>query len=192
MLYLAIDNLPNQSQPFFVATTTTKSVLSSTASELYGTAGVCFVSSSVGGEFSSISPAYESELVFDKKNPTPSEKNEKYFDVFDRYIETATVEVLQPPMHGVLKIANTESQSYVGPHSYQYNPTDGYKGNDKVVFLVNIAGKKIEVIYFFKVLNTKIDWNRRLEDIYHKYCPSPYQWVISLNVQKDATQKEQP
>ncbi len=83
-------------------------------------------------------------------------------------------------MHGVLKIANIESISYIGPHSYQYNPTDGYKGNDKVVFLVNIADKKIEVIYFFKVVNIKRD-AANINEIYHKYCPNPYppyQWVI--------------
>lgn len=146
--------------------------LTRAASELYGTAGVCFVASSAKGEFSSISPASQSELVFDEKTPAPSEKDEKYFDTFDKYVEDATVEVLQPPMHGALETGN------IGPHSYQYKPTDSYKGNDKAVFLVDIAGKKVKVIYFFKVVNSKID-TARLEEVYRKYCPDPYQWVIS-------------
>jgi hypothetical protein len=143
--------------------------------EMFGSAGICVpVSSmtSMKGVFGSISPASDSELVFDEKSPAPVEKDEKYFDTFDKHIEKATVEVLQPQMHGELGIGHT------GPHSYQYTPTGGYKGTDKVVFLVNIAGKNIKVIYFFKVLNTKIDI-ARLNEVYRKYCPDPYQWVIS-------------
>ena len=190
MLHLAVDSLPNQSPPVLIAAATTKNT-SASSRGVFGTTGVCMPAPSLEGYSSPIAPAYDAFLVLEKKDPAYPENNS---DAVNEYAEKATVEVLQPPMHGVLKIANIESLSYIGPHSYQYTPTDGYKGNDKAVFLVNIADKKVEVIYFFKVVNIKGD-GANIDEIYYKYCPNPYppyQWVISLNGKKDVTQKALP
>jgi hypothetical protein len=83
--------------------------------------------------------------------------------------ETADVSVLQPPLHGTL--SNDLSPRSAVP----YYPDPGYVGNDKVIFLVNIGGYKVKVVFFIKVLGGNTDPSL----LYNKYCPNINPWKIS-------------
>ena len=82
----------------------------------------------------------------------------------------AQVTVLQPPIHGSL------SNDLSPGHEIIYRPTSGYAGNDKAVFLVNVDGYKVKVVYFIKVgASYNFDTS---PDRYQKYCPTPNWWRI--------------
>jgi len=76
----------------------------------------------------------------------------------------AGVEILQPPKHGALS-------KDLSPHKdIFYFPSQGYSGIDKAVFLVNIQGYKIKVVYYIKVADINVD--KTVENYLNRYCPA--------------------
>lgn len=97
----------------------------------------------------------------------------------------ATITLLQQPKHGILRLVTEADRgtlfgSTADPLDpaaglYGYLPENGYAGKDKAVFLVEMAGVKIKVIYFFQAVSGGLgsSWIKR-------YCgKTGYQWKIS-------------
>ena len=89
---------------------------------------------------------------------------------------TSTTRVLQQPSNGRLIF---EADTYRGASEetediYSYIPEDGYFGKDRAVFLVDINGQKVKVIYYFQVMDHPIG-NTGYEDL----CKKGYEWKIS-------------
>ena len=85
-------------------------------------------------------------------------------------LKDAKVSILQKPKHGVLK---DEGSGYYG-----YNPSNlDYRGPDRATVLVEVAGRKVKVKYFFKVMQSVPGGTEG----YKKYCPKGEVWKISLN-----------
>ncbi|MEO7623423.1 MAG: hypothetical protein ABIS30_10200, partial [Gallionella sp.] len=99
--------------------------------------------------------------------------------------DIGTVTVLQQPKHGVLRLVTeadrgTLFDSSAGPLKsdsalYAYLPEQGYLGNDKAVMLVDIAGVKVKVVYFFKAVGGPLG-NYGVEEFCGK---RGYHWKIS-------------
>lgn len=71
----------------------------------------------------------------------------------------ATVTILQQPSHGVLRLVTEADGDRFGvgrfdpsDPGYVYLPQKGYVGKDKAVALVEVAGVKIKVIYYFQAI----------------------------------------
>ena len=108
--------------------------------------------------------------------------------IYDNYdFNTATWTVLQQPKHGTLSTTSSNADEVV------YHPELNYHGNDKAVFLVNIDGYQIKLVYYFKVVNfEKFDY---ITDLVNKEnCPNPRSWKISIFsegiVKTDTVEKE--
>jgi len=86
-------------------------------------------------------------------------------------LDNAAVQILQQPKHGV--IVSKDNDSF-------YVPTQGYVGNDKVVFLVNIDGRIVKTVYYLKVVDSELN-SESFDALYKKYCPPPADWQISAN-----------
>ncbi|HYS86491.1 MAG TPA: hypothetical protein VEN78_16035 [Bradyrhizobium sp.] len=73
--------------------------------------------------------------------------------------DPATVTILQQPKHGILRLVTEadrgtlfgDTADPLGPASglYAYLPKKGYVGKDSATALVEIAGVKVKVVYFF-------------------------------------------
>jgi hypothetical protein len=76
--------------------------------------------------------------------------------------DPATITVIQQPKHGILRLVTEadrgalfdSSASALVPSAglYAYLPEKGYLGKDKAVMLVEIAGVKVKVVYFFQAI----------------------------------------
>jgi hypothetical protein len=90
---------------------------------------------------------------------------------------TKTV-VLKQPKHGrLIWLGDKGNEVHVGfKNSYTYKPRAGYVGTDRVTFVTEIAGHRIKVIYFIRVINKTINTDdyAKLND---KYCPRQ-SWII--------------
>ncbi|MCX7168457.1 MAG: hypothetical protein NTV11_19600 [Rhodocyclales bacterium] len=91
------------------------------------------------------------------------------------------VTVLQQPAHGVLHQVTEADGNKFGEGRldpayplYAYLPESGYMGKDKAVFLVEVAGVKVKVVYYLQgVAGTP---GPQLDEI---YCKRGYMWKIS-------------
>ncbi|HYS56876.1 MAG TPA: hypothetical protein VEM34_01925 [Burkholderiales bacterium] len=86
---------------------------------------------------------------------------------------TGEVSVLEGPKRGELEAERGGN--------YRYRPTRDYYGQDRATLLVEIAGRTVQVIYFFNVLQRVggTDGYDPYDD--KKYCPKGKRWKISLN-----------
>lgn len=76
--------------------------------------------------------------------------------------------VLKQPDHGILVDG--------GGGNYYFEPEAGYLGKDQATILVEVAGMKIHMKYFFQVLTSlPDDYDRK------RYCPERSKWRISLD-----------
>ena len=82
--------------------------------------------------------------------------------------DSAKVTLIQAPKHGVL------GKGRAPGNDTSYYPTPGYFGNDKAIFLVDIQGYKIKVVYNIKLVRGN-DYSKFADD-YKKYCESPGWW----------------
>lgn len=101
----------------------------------------------------------------------------------------AKITLLQGPKHGVLRpvvqadygdLLRGGSEPPVNPADgfHFYLPPDNYFGKDKAVFLVEMAGVKIKVVYFFQAVGGDPD--------VEKYCGKRGRyWKISANLDAD-------
>ncbi len=74
--------------------------------------------------------------------------------------DPATVTILQQPKHGILRLLTeadrgmlfSDTAAPVNPAdgAYVYLPNKGYVGKDSATALVEIAGVKVKVVYFFQ------------------------------------------
>jgi hypothetical protein len=170
MLIMDMPGVPPQQAPIIMAQAAQPST-----KELYGTVGVCYLTSKVNQidpekdkeGYYVISPQALADNLLSSEPPTDAAA--AALNSLDYH--NAEVTVLQPPKHGSL------SQDLSPGKDVSYYPNSGYVGNDKVIFLVNIEGYKIKVVYFIKVLSGT--GSNTPETLYHKYCPSPSWWQIS-------------
>ena len=98
----------------------------------------------------------------------------------------AKITLLETAKHGVLRevteadrgVLFYEGSGPVDPSDpgYAYLPEPGYLGKDKAVFLVQIAGVKVKVIYFLR----GVDGNPG-EQSMAIYCKRGYIWKISTS-----------
>ncbi|WP_374352805.1 Ig-like domain-containing protein, partial [Chitinimonas sp.] len=166
MLFVAMPNVPPQPVQM-VAQVQPKIPVKG---QVYGTVGVCFPFLNTGlieeqriqnGSYS-LGVAAEAINVFGWNLP-------QGFPNIDYH--NAKIATLQAPKHGKLG-----DQPYVG-FDFSYYPDKGYQGTDKVVFLVDIEGYQVKVVYYIKVVLGK-DYAKFSND-FGKYCPSPSAWQIS-------------
>jgi hypothetical protein len=91
------------------------------------------------------------------------------------YIDAAKITVLKNPAYGLLEITDDG-------RTFNYIPNQGYFGNDRVEFMVDIVGYgKVKVIYYIKVVDEEntIEANaNKFKERQKKYC-TPYFWLIS-------------
>jgi hypothetical protein len=92
-------------------------------------------------------------------------------------LDEALVDLIRPPQHG--KLSKPRMVPGVG-QLFSYYPDKGFRGNDRVEFLLtNKDGLKVRVIHFIKV-DPKYDSHIYPNvDMYPKYCPMPPTWEIS-------------
>jgi hypothetical protein len=140
MLSMDMPDMPPQQAPTIVLAQAAKP----STKELYGTVGVCYLSPAA----EQINPERDKEGYYDV-NPRAYADNIFSFKPLATPVfgyETAEITVLQPPQHGTLSNDLSPSKGNIS-----YYPNPGYEGKDKVVFLVNIEGYKVKVVYFIKV-----------------------------------------
>lgn len=165
MLIMDMPDIPPQQAPIIMLAQAAQP----STKELYGTVGVC-----------SVSPKAEQMDAEKIKEGYYSLSTRAYADnIFsikplDHGIvdyENAEVTVLQQPKYGTL------SKDLSPGKDISYYPDPGYIGNDKVIFLVNIEGYKIKVVYLIKVVDIK-DFNANPS--HRGECPKfTNWWVIS-------------
>ncbi len=93
-----------------------------------------------------------------------------------------TITILQQPKHGILRLVTEADGNRFGegrfdPTSglYAYLPKKGYVGKDSAAALVEIAGVKVKVVYFFQAWAGGLG-NTGLEELCGK---RGYHWKIS-------------
>jgi hypothetical protein len=79
---------------------------------------------------------------------------------------SATVTILQQPKHGVLRLVTEADRGTLfsttsGPidpndPGYAYFPSNYYEGKDQAVFLVEIGGVQVKVMYFFQAISGQV------------------------------------
>ncbi|MES2770770.1 MAG: hypothetical protein V4623_02150 [Pseudomonadota bacterium] len=171
MFAMDMPNVPPQNQPLMIA----QANQAQSASTKMRTFGICF-------------PA-PNEL-FSLENVTdPKVASIEYLWRYEhrRIIKTepATVSILQEPKHGVLRLMTEADRGTLfsdtaGPidpsdPAYVYLPNPGYLGKDKAIFLVEIGGVKVKVIYFLQAIDGPIG------DIQTLCGKRGYSWNISLS-----------
>lgn len=105
---------------------------------------------------------------------------------------TATVTVLQNPKHGVLRLVTEADRGTLfsrgsGPLKpdaglYAYFPDQGYLGNDSATILVDIGGKTVKEVFYFKVVDHPVGNDSDME-----ICKNGTYWKISSTLNPDGT-----
>lgn len=78
------------------------------------------------------------------------------------------ISLIEQPKHGVL------TQSENGEAIYKYKANAKFQGTDRVTFVIELAGYRIKVINYIKVVGEKIEFRPDTEQwdkIFAKYCP---------------------
>jgi hypothetical protein len=164
MLIMDMSGIPPQQAPIIMAQAAQPST-----KELYGTVGGCFLSpiatqinpeNDKNGNYSLSPRSYAGNIFSRGPGMDP---------LFGIDYENGKVTVLQPPKYGSLSQNLSSSDQYIS-----YYPNPSFVGNDKVVFLVNIEGYKVKVVYYIKVnAHYSSDIN---PDPYRTDCPYPSNW----------------
>lgn len=199
MLIMDMPNFSPQQEPLIILAKVTLPSIK----ELYGTIGACFVTeksnetnqknNNVSGYgigvrdiawkvFTLKDPEYVDyggRTLSDLVHKNSIEKGTP--DYFAINADSATVKVLESPKHGALSKDLTKEISYY--------PNLGYVGTDKVMFLVDMVGYNIKVVYYFNVADVNLE-KGDIQKIWYKYCPKD-NWLISnsgnLTASLDAT-----
>lgn len=113
-------------------------------------------------------------------NQLPGGTIEPVHDVTDYYWRTGkenlygmagTATLLKGPEHG----------KFDGPEhnddAYGYTPNDGYLGPDSATFLVQLGGRKVEVVYYFTMVSHPFGNQDPTED--KSLCPHGYSWKMT-------------
>jgi len=121
---------------------------------------------------------------------SPKIQAQIYFNLYahQKIDGTATVTVLQNPKHGVLRLVTEADRGSLfssdsGPTDpannplYVYLPEQGYLGNDSVTMLVDIGGKRVKEVYYFKVVDHPVNNDGDAE-----ICTSGPFWKISSSL----------
>jgi len=172
MLVIAMPDMPPQN-PVLVSQIVSKGQINE---KLDGTIGVCFKVFNKGYIDGGVDRVEEPDgwssldvrgLAFNNWAVMPGQESSWNVD-----FEKASVKLLQAPKHGQLS-----ARLYSG-NDIAYHPNSNYAGNDKAIFLVNIEGHFVKVVYYFKV-ETNMEKYYKNSD---KYCPNPSWWKISSNL----------
>lgn len=106
---------------------------------------------------------------------SPASELQGYFSIIEKKVITgpSSVTVLVMPKHGELYDRGTMDNSGgklvdSGVRSYYYTANTGYFGEDQVVFMVEMGGMKVKVVYSLHVTEISDD---EVEGI---YCPIRY------------------
>ena len=179
MLIMNMPNMPPQQAPVIMMVKATQP----STKELYGTVGDCVVVDNT--KRASIDKAENSNRylavrgtawnIFHMKDPNYSSPgydsgfrvgNINYSDI---NTDNALVTILQQPKHGTLSKDLSRDISYY--------PDAGYSGKDKAIFLVNMEGYNIKVVYYFDV----VDFNKAQGTIklWEMDCPGASPWMIT-------------
>ena len=140
------------------------------------TIGVCHLIDNPGNPLSGVNAVGPREVAWDflRQNERPAPTG-----TIDDAVKAAKVSILQGPKHGELKPEEGVD--------YRYHPAAGYFGEDRVTFLVEIAGYKVKILLFLKVGTGSwggTDGYDPYED--KKNCPQGGIWKIA---QRDAQQQ---
>lgn len=95
---------------------------------------------------------------------------------------TGKVQLVEAPAHGSLQ----RIPDYPEEWAFRYLPQADYEGPDRATFLVEIAGQKVKLVYFFKVMNG-VPGGTDGYDPYRdkKLCPKGAYWKISSTFDAD-------
>lgn len=149
---------------------------------LYGTMGVCVVSPTLERmEKGSDSPFSDGLDIHPKDSAGQIFPDARFDGNLQAGIEAAEVNIIQQPRHGTIV---TRDVSHL-----KYSPENGYIGGDQVVFLVNIGGKNIKVIYFIEVIDISTksgaDYDK-YQTIYRNNCEKG-EWRILHHLPKEGS-----
>lgn len=154
---------PTQTAPI-----TVRAIQDTSPRQVYGKIEVCYLSptaeqieNTIGLSHPSLSPRDMANNIF---------WDGSHSQIFHMDYENASVAVLQPPEHGKI------SEDLSAERDIRYYPDDGYSGDDKVVFLANIEGYEILVMYSIKV-NTRY-YSDANANPYSTHCPTPNWWQV--------------
>ena len=92
-------------------------------------------------------------------------------------VQDAKVTVLEGPKHGVVKGSSRITEN--GP-PYGYVPDHGFLGEDRITFLVEVAGKRVKVVMTLFVVENSVDQG-------DSPCPGYIQFLNSIEAPRIAT-----
>jgi hypothetical protein len=168
MLVMDMFVMPQQEAPVIVNLAQADSA-KSPSEPLYGAVGVCTISPT----FERLKQGADHPSFLDGMSLYPEAAagqlfpEAKYNADLQADIEAAKVEVIQQPLHGTITAIGGD----------KYMPNEEYRGKDKVVFLVNIAGHIVRVEEFINVIDADI-FSGDFTETYKEYCPQE-QWPLS-------------
>jgi hypothetical protein len=174
MLIMDIPNVPPQAAPVLmqIAAVTQKTPSKPDPESLYGSMGVCMVSPTLEKMGIGTDPLFSNGMSLSPQSEGLRRLPEAANDVaLQKAAEYASVQILLQPKHGVIVHKDGD---------FNYIPTKGYVGNDKVVFLVNIDGRIVKTVYYLKVVDAELN-SQTFDALYKKYCPEETDWQISSN-----------
>ncbi|EXI82125.1 MAG: hypothetical protein AW10_00811 [Candidatus Accumulibacter appositus] len=154
---------PTQTAPITVC-----AIQGTSPRQVYGGIEVCYLSptaeqikKTTGLPHPSLSPRDMANNIF---------WDGSHSQIFHLDYENASIAVLQPPEHGKI------SEDLSAERDIRYYPDEGYSGDDKIVFLANIEGYEILVMYSIRV-NTRY-YSDANANPYSTHCPSPNWWQV--------------
>ncbi len=174
MLIMDMPNVPPQAAPVLmqIAAVAQKTPSKPDSESLYGSMGVCMVSPTLEKMGIGTDPLFSNGMPLYPQSEglrrLPGSRDNVDLQEASTH---ASVQILQQPEHGV--IVSKDNESF-------YVPNQGYVGNDKVVFLVNIDGRIVKTVYYLKVIDVKFDF-QTINALFKKYCPAETDWQISSN-----------
>ena len=174
MLIMDMPNVPPQAAPVLmqIAAVAQKTPNRPDSESLYGSMGVCAVSPTLEKMGIGTDPLFSNGMALSPQSEGLRRLPEAANDVaLQKAAKFASVQILQQPKHGV--IVSKDNDSF-------YVPNQGYVGNDKVVFLVNIDGRNVKTVYYLKVVDAELN-AQSFDELYKKYCPAETDWQISSN-----------
>jgi hypothetical protein len=136
---------------------------------LYGVVGVCTP------VYDSVIPVWEGSVAYlDPMGPAlfmfAYRGDDDVLNSLEQKVDTtSSLNLIEKPKHGTIGFREYGQ-------TFFYKANTGYEGKDRAVFLAEFGGYRIKVIYYFKVINEKVDLiNKRETD--EKHCPQ-YHWGI--------------
>lgn len=169
------------------------------ANSLYGTVGACIpvfkeVTSKVSGVLlngtKTLNPGNAALNIFLHKQE---------IDLYDSQVvqeeagHTNKTTLVNPPKHGqIVWRGGNEYNAINGGNedTYVYEPSDGYLGSDRVTFMTDLAGHRIKVVYYLRVIDKTLELEK-WDKIYNQYCPRKT-WLISGETKNDLVNWAQP